>query len=235
VKGSMAFFLKCPRTSCKGCAKLKWKDTSVVLRDGSAFLTAKQLNDLRESLMQHYHSKGGDCIEGDEDSVWHVIESVRPSAWTYEGNECPCETPSPQEQQAFAAARAPAASAAASAPSAPSGLTAAPKASSSRSRRADQIVRIRSRSRSRSGRGTAAAAAAAAVAAPQHDANHAVLRNILHQVEFLGRMMARLMLQHERRDRPDRDRRQDRHDRRRHPSDDHHDRRHPPDDYEEDY
>ena len=86
----MAFFLKCPRTSCKGCAKLKWKDTSVVLRDGSAFLTAKQLNYLRESLMQHYHSKGGDCIEGDEDSVWHVIESIRPSAWTYEGNECPC-------------------------------------------------------------------------------------------------------------------------------------------------
>ena len=156
MKGSMAFFLKCPRTSCKGCAKLKWKDTSVVLRDGSSFITVKQLNDLRESLMQHYHSKGGDCIEGDEESVWHVIESIRPSAWTYEGNECPCETPSPQEQQAFAAARAPAASAAASAPSAPSGLTAAPKASSSRSRRVDQIVRIRSRS-----------AAAVAGAAPQ--------------------------------------------------------------------
>ena len=225
----MAFFLKCPSTSCKGAAKLKWKDTSVVLRDGSCFISCSDLNHLRESLTQHNHSKGGECIEGDDDRVWHVIESIVPSAWSCEGNEVPCETPSLEEQQKYAASRAPAAAAAAA--SAASGSTGAPTAAR-QPQSQPQRARHRSRSRSRSGRGTAAAATA-----PQRDDNHAVLVNILHQVEFIGRMLARLMLQQDRRqDRPDRDRRQDRHDRR-HPRDDHrHDRRHPSDDYaEEDY
>ena len=210
----MALFLKFPDTSCKGAAKLKWKDTSVVLRDGSCFISCSDLNHLRESLTQHNHSKGGECIEGDDDRVWHVIESIVPSAWSCEGNEVPCETPSLEEQQKYAASRAPAAAAAAA--SAASGSTGAPTAAR-QPQSQPQRARHRSRSRSRSGRGTAAAATA-----PQRDDNHAVLVNILHQVEFIGRMLARLMPQQ---DRPDRrqdppDRRQDRPDRRRLPDDD---------------